>query len=98
MTHLEPGEQVEMDWGYRGSVPKYVKCPDGLLADPDLAVKLMAARVWNQQEAINEWFKNWAILCTPYHHKFLELQTVFGANVVLSQLSLAANPFEEEHY
>ncbi len=45
MTHLEPGERVETDRGYRGSVPKYVKCPNGLLADPDPAVKLMAARV-----------------------------------------------------
>jgi hypothetical protein len=47
MTHLEPGEQVKTDGGYRGSAPKYVKCPDGLLADPDPAVKLMAARVWS---------------------------------------------------
>jgi hypothetical protein len=43
MTYLEPGEQVETDRGYSGSAPKYVKCPNGLLADPDLAVKLMAA-------------------------------------------------------
>ncbi len=50
-----------MDRGYRGSVPKYVKCPDGLLADPDPAVKLMAARVWSRQETVNERFKNWAI-------------------------------------
>jgi hypothetical protein len=54
MTHLEPGEGVETDRGYRGSAPKYVKCPDGLLADPDPAVKLMAARVRSQQETVNE--------------------------------------------
>ena len=45
MTHLDPGERVETGRGYRGSSPQYVKCPDGLLADPDPAVKLMAARV-----------------------------------------------------
>jgi hypothetical protein len=37
-------------------------------------------------------FKNWAILLTPYHHNLLEHQTVFGAIVVLTQLSFAANP------
>jgi hypothetical protein len=84
MTHLQPGERVEMDRDYCGSVPKYVKCPNGLLADPDLAVKLMAARVWSQQETVNEQFENWAILCIPYCHKFLEHQTVFGAIVVLT--------------
>ncbi len=98
MTHLEPGERVEMDRGYRGSAPKYVKCPDGLLADPDQAVKLMAARVWSRQETVNEQFKNWAIVCTPYRHKFLEHQTVFGAVVVLTQLSLAANPLFHVEY
>jgi hypothetical protein len=58
MTHLEPGEQVETDMGYRGSAPKYVKCPDGLLADPDLAVKFMVARVRSLQETKNERFEN----------------------------------------
>jgi hypothetical protein len=89
MTHLEPGERVETDRGYRGSAPKYVKCPNGLLADPDPAVKLMAARVQSRQETINERFKNWAILCTPYR---------FGAIVMLTQLSLAANPLFHVEY
>jgi hypothetical protein len=98
MTHLGPGEQVEMDRGYHGSMPKYVKCPNGLLADPDPAVKLMAARFWSRQETVNERFKNWAILCTPYRHEFLEHQTVFGTIVVLTQLSLAANPLFHVEY
>jgi hypothetical protein len=34
-----------MDWGYRGSAPVKVRCPGGLLADPDPAVKAMLARV-----------------------------------------------------
>ncbi len=84
MTHLKPGEQVETDRCYHGSAPKYVKCPNGLLADPDPAVKLMAARVWSRQETANERFQNWVILCTPYRHNFLEHQTVFGAIVVLT--------------
>jgi hypothetical protein len=92
MTHVEPGEGVEMDRGYPGSAPKYFKCPNGLLADLDPAVKLMAARVWSRQETVNERFKNWAILCTPYRREFLEHQTVFGTIVMLTQLSLAANP------
>ena len=70
MTHLEPGERVETDRGYRGSAPQYVKCPDGLLADPDPVVKLMAARVRSRQETVNARFKNWVILCTPYRQNF----------------------------
>ena len=96
--HLESGERCETDKGYHGSAPQYVKCPDGLLADPDPALKLMAARVWSRQETVNARFKNWAILCTPYRHEFLEHQTVFGATVVLTQLSLAANPLFHVEY
>ena len=98
MTHLEPGERVETDRGYRGSAPQYVKCPDGLLAEPDPAVKLMAARVRSRQETVNARFKNWVILCTPYHHEFSEHQTVFGAIVMLTQLSLAVNPLFHVEY
>ncbi len=98
MTNLEPGEQVETDRGYCGSMPKYDKCPDGLLADPDPAVKLMAARIWSRQETVNERLMNWAILCTLYRYNFLEHQTVFGAIVVLTQHSLAANPLFHVEY
>jgi hypothetical protein len=98
MTHLEPGEQVETDRGYRGSAPKYVKRPNGLLADPDPAGKLMVERVWSQQETVNERFKNWAILYTPYRCNFLEHQTVFCTIAMLTQLSLAANPLFHVEY
>jgi hypothetical protein len=37
--NLEVGERCETDRGYRGSAPVKVKCPGGLLADPDPAVK-----------------------------------------------------------
>ena len=46
VTHLEPGEHVEIDRGYHGSAPQYVK------------FKLMAARVRSRQETINARFKN----------------------------------------
>jgi hypothetical protein len=49
-------------------------------------------KVRNRQVTVNKRFKNWAILSTPYHHKFLKHQTVFGAIAVLTQLSLAENP------
>ena len=87
---LETGERCETDRGYQGSAPTHVKCPGVLWADPNTAE--IQARVRSRQETVNERFKNWAILLTPYHHKFLEHQTVFGAIVVLTQLSFAANP------
>jgi len=96
--HLEVGERVETDRGYRGSAPGKVKCPDGLLEDPNPAAKEMAQRVRCRQETVNERFKNWGILNTPYRHNIFKHQTVFGAIVCLTQLSLRANPLFQVEY
>ncbi len=90
VSMLEPGERCEMDRGYQGSAPTYVKCPGVLEADPNTVE--IQQRVWSRQETVNEHFKNWAILLTPYCHDLLEHQIVFGAIVVLTQNSFAANP------
>ncbi len=76
-----------MNDGYQGSAPMYVKCPGVIEADPEKAD--MQQRVRNHQEMVNKQFKNWVILSTPYCHQFIEHQTVFGAIVVLTQLSFA---------
>ena len=86
---LEPGEQCEMDRGYQGSTPTYFKCPGVLEADQNTVEIQQWVR--SRQETVNERFKNWAILSTPYSHDLLEHQTVFGAIVVLTQLTFAAN-------
>ena len=88
--YLEPGERVETDRGYQGSAPTHVKCPGNMTSDPNTAG--MQQRFRSRQETVNERFKNWAILSTPYRHDLLEHQTVFGAIVVLTQLSFASNP------
>jgi hypothetical protein len=93
---LEEGEMCEMDNGYQGSAPMYAKCPGSIEADPEKAE--MQQRVRNRQETVNKWFKNWAVLSTPYHHQFLEHQTVFGAIVVLTQLSFAENRLFQVDY
>ena len=93
--HLEEGERCEADKGYRGSAPRFVKCPGGL-EDPDLEVKAMSARVRNRQETVNEGFKNCAMLTTPYRHFLPDHQTVFGAIAVLTQLSFTYNG-QEDH-
>ena len=90
VNYLEPGERVETDRGYQGSAPTHVKCPGNMTSDPNTAG--MQQRVRSRQETVNERFKNWAILSTPYRHDLLEHQTVFGAIVVLTQLSFASNP------
>jgi hypothetical protein len=87
---LEPGEWCKMDRGYQGSAPTHVNCLGVLRADPDTVE--IQAWVWNRQETVNNGFKNWEILSTLYHHNLLKHQTVFGAIVVLTQLSFAANP------
>ena len=85
-------------WGgwYRGSAPLYAKCPGVIEANPDKAG--MQQRVRNRQETVNKRFKNWAILSSPFHHKLLEHQTVFGAIVVLTQLSFTENPLFQVDY
>ena len=94
--HLEEGERCETDDGYCGSAPRYAKCPGVVEAIPDNAE--MQQRVRNRQETVNKRFKNWAILSTPYRHKLLEHQTVFGAFVVLTQLCFAENPLFQVEY
>jgi hypothetical protein len=89
--NLEEYERCETNRGYRGSAPEKVKCPGGLLEDPNPAVKAMTQRVQNRQETVNEWFKNWGILNPPYHHNIFKHQAVFGAIICLTQLSLQAN-------
>jgi hypothetical protein len=79
-----------MDRGYQGSTPTYIKCPGVLEADPNALEIQQRVRSW--QETINKRFKNWEILSTPYRHNLLEHQTVFGAIVVITQLSFVANP------
>jgi hypothetical protein len=93
VSMLEPGERCEMDRGYQGSAPTYVKCPGALEADSNTAE--IQQRVRSRQETINEWFKNWAILSTLYCHDLLEHQTVFGAIVVLTQptFDFCSQPF-----
>ncbi len=86
---FEAGEMFETDDGYQGSSPVYAKCPGVIEANPNKAE--MQQRVRNCQETANKRFENWAILSTPYCHRLLEHQTVFGAIVFLTQLLLAEN-------
>ena len=93
---LQPGERCETDRGYQGAAPTYVKCPGGVEANP--ATAGIQQRVRSRQETVNERFKNWAILCGTYRHALMEHQSVFGAIVVLTQLSFRANPLFQVQY
>jgi hypothetical protein len=95
---LEVAEECEMDQGYCESAPGRVKCPSGLQADPNPDMKAMSARVRSRKEMVNEWFKSWGILNTPYRHNIGKHQTVFGAIACLTQLLLQANPLFKVEY
>ena len=97
VKYLERGERCETDKGYRGSAPEFVRCPGGVEESSDPAVQKMQARVRNRQETVNERFKNWGILVTPYRHSFSH-QRVFGAIAVLTQLTFKYNPLFEVEY
>jgi hypothetical protein len=97
---MEVAERCETNQGYRGSAPGRgrVKCPGGLLADPNPAVKAMSARVRSWQEMVNERFKIWGVLNTPHRHNIFKHQTVIGAIVCLTQLLLQVNPLFSIEY
>jgi hypothetical protein len=93
---FEAGERCETDDGYQGSTLIHAKCTGVIEANPTKAE--MQQRVRNCQETVTKWFKNWAILSTPYCHQLFEHQTVFGTIVLLTQLSFAENPLFQEDY
>ena len=64
----------------------YAKCPGTVTSDPDTAE--MQQRVRSRQETCNKRLKHWNILRAPYRHDVLAHQQVFGAIIVLTQLSL----------
>jgi hypothetical protein len=96
VNYLEVRERCETDDGYRGNAPLYAKCLGVIEANLEKAE--IQQKVRNCQETVNKGFKSWAILSTPYRHKLLEHQTVFGAIVGLTQLSLADNPLFQVEY
>ncbi len=96
VNYLEVGERYKTGNGYRGSAPLYAKCPGVIEANLEKAE--IQQKVRNCQETVNKRFKNWAILSTRYRHKLLEHQTVFGAIVVLTQLSLVNNTLFQVEY
>lgn len=82
---LEEGERVETDRGYRGISPGYVKCP-GMFSEPASAE--MKQKVRSRHETGNKRLKQWKILRDRYRHDICEHQTVFGAIVALTQISI----------
>ena len=80
---LEYGEKVETDKGYRGSVPSSVNCPSYEVPER----RAMSTRVRNRHETCNRRFKRWNILKVDYRHDILDHGAVFGAVIVLTQLS-----------
>ena len=98
LKYLERGERCETNKGYCGSALEFVCCPGGVVEESsDPAVQKMQARVRNHQETVNERFKNWGILATPYQHSFSH-QRIFGAIAVLTQLTFKYNPLFEVEY
>ena len=83
---LELGKKT--DQGCQGAAPTYMKCHGVVEADPNTAEIQQWVR--SRQETVNKWFKNWAIL--------FEHPTVFGAFVILTQLSFATNPLFQVAY
>lgn len=60
LSHLGPGERVEVDDGYIGEAPQHVKCPKCVTNPAE--TEFMQQRVRNRQETVNKRFEDWGIL------------------------------------
>ena len=52
MSHLEKGERVELDNGYIGEHPQWVKCPKGFANLEE--TEYMQQRCRNREETVNK--------------------------------------------
>ncbi len=92
-SHLELGEQCEMDAWYLGSAPEFAKCSGGVWGESwKHAMQQRVRSRRSRQETVNERLKNWAILLTPHRHILHLHQTVFAEVITLLQLSFDQNP------
>ena len=83
---MEEGERVEMDDGYVGSSPRYVKCPKCIGNLPER--REMQQRVRSRHETVNRRFKQFAILRQEFRHDITLHACVFVSIAVLTQISI----------
>lgn len=86
MSELEDGERVEADDGYRGSSPRYVKCPASIgRHDDTLALQSI---VRSRHETINKRFSQWQVLKQRYRGDISRHGKIFRTIAILTQLCI----------
>ena len=84
---LEEFERVEADDIYRGECPRYVKCPCGIVTNPESRER-MQHRVGLRHETVNERLKNYRCLEERFRHGIKKHSACFRAVAVLTQLAI----------
>ena len=86
LSHLGESERVEVDDGYIGEHPRYIKCPAGF-ANPEETLFLQQ-RVRNKQEIVKKRLKQLSMLKQRFRHDIPKYGDVFRTCTVLVQLSI----------
>ena len=86
MSHLEKGERVELDNGYIGEHPQWVKCPKGFANLEE--IEYMQQRCRNRQETVNKRLKHFGVLNQRYRHDLRLYGDLFHACAVFTHLAI----------
>lgn len=87
LQHLEEGERVEADDGYRGEAPTHCMVPSNPFTNRPERKKLQT-RVRLRHETVNERFKNWGCLSNRFRHGIEKHSACFRSVVCLTQLAI----------
>jgi hypothetical protein len=99
---LEDGERVESDYGFRGVLPQFSKCPSsiGTLVE----CEAMQQRIRSRHETVNKRYKQWKLLKSIYKGKIEHHGSYFRVAAILTQLNIDYGEclfdveYEDPHY
>lgn len=86
LSHLDDGERVEADDGYRGCAPRYVKCPQSMGHHDTTAA--MQSVVRRRHETVNKRFKQWSILKSVYRGNIAHHGKAFRFVAIVTQMAI----------
>ena len=86
VSHLSFGERVEVDDGYIGEAPQYIKCP--MSVTNPAGINEIQGRVRSWKETVNRRFKDLGISKQVYRHDLPSHAEVFRAIAVITQIAI----------
>lgn len=87
LLHLDVGERVEADDGYRGLSPEFVKCPASIGGHGE-TTESMQSLVRRRHETVNKRFKQFKILKEMYRGDITKHGLAFRVCAIVTQLAI----------